>query len=276
MWDDLRFNVTNFIEGIFSISIKINVPNGLPNSAWWLSAIYGPAKRRNINNFLLELTDLNSMCSPNWHLAGDFNIVRYSAETSTQNSSTYSMRKFNTFITASSLIDPPLTNSKYTWSNLRVQPVPFRIDRFLYTTGWENLFSLHYSKALSRITSDHFPLLLESSNISWGPPPFRFINQHLKENWFKHNIGTWWKNLRQIGHPRFSFMQKLKNLSFTMKAEYKKKKKQKKKKINEEDKRAWIKEIDEIDKLKAESQISEAQSRRRTSLKAEINQYYYR
>ncbi|TYK13810.1 hypothetical protein E5676_scaffold488G00730 [Cucumis melo var. makuwa] len=169
------FNVTDFI-GLFSISIKINVPNGPPNSAWWLSTIYGPANHRNRNNFWSELEDLNPICSPNWLLASDFNVVRYTVEASAQNSSTYSMRKFNAFITNNNLIDPSLTNAKYTWSNLRVQRVLSRIDRFLYTAGWENMFSLHYSKALSRITSDHFPLLLESSNISWGPPPYKFIN----------------------------------------------------------------------------------------------------
>ena len=32
MWDDLRFNVTDFIEGSSSLSIKINIPDG-PSSS---------------------------------------------------------------------------------------------------------------------------------------------------------------------------------------------------------------------------------------------------
>ncbi|KAA0039966.1 LINE-1 retrotransposable element ORF2 protein [Cucumis melo var. makuwa] len=175
------------------------------------------------------------------------------------------MRCFNKFISDSNLIDPPLSNAKFTWSNLRVQPVLSRIDRFLYTANWENLFTAHYSKTLSRVTSDHFPIALESSMISWGPSPFKFINVHLKEPWFKKNVTIWWKNLRQGGHPGFSFMKKLKQLSAIIRDEQKKNKC-----YNDEEKKAWIKEIDNIDRLEAEGNFSEELSLRRTKLKADV------
>ncbi|KAA0040038.1 LINE-1 retrotransposable element ORF2 protein [Cucumis melo var. makuwa] len=265
MWDDLRFNVTDFIEGTFSLSININTPDGPSSSAWWLSAIYGPSGGRNRKSFWAELLDLKNKCSPTWLLAGDFNVVRFSSETSTQNPSKHSMRCFNKFISDSNLIDPPLSNAKFTWSNLRVQPVLSRIDRFLYTTNWENLFTAHYSKTLSRVTSDHFPIALESSMISWGPSPFKLINVHLKESWLKKNVTYWWKNLRQEGHPGFSFMRKLKQLSAIIRNEQRKNKC-----YSDEDKNAWIKEIDNIDRLEAEGNLSEELSLRRTRLKADV------
>ncbi|KAA0039770.1 LINE-1 retrotransposable element ORF2 protein [Cucumis melo var. makuwa] len=175
------------------------------------------------------------------------------------------MRCFNKFIADSNLIDPPLSNAKFTWSNLRVHPVLSRIDRFLYTTNWENLFTAHYSKTLSRVTSDHFPIVLESSLISWGPSPFKLINVHLKEPWFKNNVTNWWKNLRQEGHPGFSFMRKLKQLSTIIRNEQRKNKC-----YSDEDKNAWIKEIDSIDRLEAEGNLSEELSLRRTRLKADV------
>lgn len=120
------------------------------------------------------------------------------------------MRKFDSFIYSSNSIDPPLTNSKYTWFNLRIQPTLSRIDRFLYTAGWKNLFSSHYSKTLSRITLDHFLLMLESSSLSWGPPPSRFSNHLIRDNHIKNNFENWWKNTHQAGHSGFSFMRRLK------------------------------------------------------------------
>ncbi|XP_050944096.1 uncharacterized protein LOC127150413 [Cucumis melo] len=271
MWDDLRFNVSDFIEGSFSLSIKINIPDEPPCSAWWLSAIYGPAGGRNRNSFWAELLDLKNKCSPIWLLAGDFNVVRFSFETSAQNLRHYSMRKFNNFISDSNLIDPPLSNAKYTWSNLRAQPILSRIDRFLYTVGWENLFTAHYSKTLSRVTSDHFPIILESSTISWGPLPFRLINVHLKESWFKNNFRSWWNNLRQDGHPGFSIMKKLKNLSIIIRDEQKRNNR-----YNDEEKRVWVKEVDNIDRVEAEGNLSEELSLRRTKIKAEILMYDFK
>ncbi|KAA0047969.1 hypothetical protein E6C27_scaffold385G00290 [Cucumis melo var. makuwa] len=98
MSDDLHFNMTDFIQGLYSISIKISVPNGSISSAWWLSALYGSASRRNRNNFWSELEEFNIKSSLNWLLAGGFNVVRYTSETSAQNPGNYSMRKFNAFI----------------------------------------------------------------------------------------------------------------------------------------------------------------------------------
>lgn len=129
-------------------------------------------------------------------------------------------RNLIAFINGRLLIDPPLTNSKFTWSNLRVQPTLFKLDRFLYSTGWENLFIMHYS----RTTSDHFPVVLETKNLSWGPAPFRFSNYFLKKISFKKNLEFWWLNTHQSGHPGYSLMRRLRQLSTFIKEWSKKKK----------------------------------------------------
>ncbi|KAL0555833.1 hypothetical protein IC582_004334 [Cucumis melo] len=107
--------------------------------------------------------------------------------------------------------------------------------------------------------------------ISWGPLPFKFINVHLKEPWFKNNVRNWWKNLRQEGHPGFSFMKKLKHLSVIIRDEQKKNNRQ-----SDEEKRAWIKEVDNIDRLEAEGNLSEELSLRRTKIKADILLYDFK
>ena len=130
MWEDLHFTIENTIEGDFSLSANIVSPNGF---SWWLSAIYGPAKRSNRKNFWIELDNLKAICLPNWILGGDFNVIRWTNETSVSNPTRHSLNKFNSFIDQCGLIDPPLTNAKYTWSNLRSPPTLSRLDRFLFS-----------------------------------------------------------------------------------------------------------------------------------------------
>lgn len=74
------------------------------------------------------------VCGPIWLLGGDFNVIHWPSRAFAQNLAKYIMKKFNNFITKFDLLDPPLTNGAYTWSNFRTRPVLSRLDHFLYTT----------------------------------------------------------------------------------------------------------------------------------------------
>ena len=75
------------------------------------------------------------VCGDNWCLEGDFNVVRLLHEKFNSSRFTRSMRMFNDLIGEMSLIDPPLANSRYTWSNFRDNPICYRLDRFLFSRG---------------------------------------------------------------------------------------------------------------------------------------------
>ena len=90
------------------------------------------------------------------------------------------MIDFNNFITDTNLCDPVLQNAEFTWSNNRENAIWCRLDRFLFSTGWEDVFSDARQLALSRVTSDHCPVLLDTNNVKWGPAPFRFENMWLE------------------------------------------------------------------------------------------------
>lgn len=130
MWDDLRFNIINHIKRKFSISIQINLPSNSHRTSWWLSTIYGLASRRNRAEFFDEVEDLKFVCLPNWLLGGDFNVIRWNLETSTKHLAQYNLKKFNAFIESINLIELPLTNAKYTWSNMRNQSTLSKLDKF--------------------------------------------------------------------------------------------------------------------------------------------------
>ncbi|KAA0045138.1 LINE-1 retrotransposable element ORF2 protein [Cucumis melo var. makuwa] len=175
----------------------------------------------------------------------------------------------NNFITNNLLIDPPLINNRFTWSNLRNPPTFFRIDRFLYNSTWENLFSPHTTRTLPRSTSDHFPLVCEDSNpkLSWGPVPFRLNSIALSDPEFKRNMGRWWENSIQDGHPGFSFIQRLKSLANFIKP-------WQKEKLHSLTyaKDNIIREVESIDKKEVDTPLTQEESNRRLALKADLSE----
>lgn len=123
----------------------------------------------------------------------------------------------------------------------------------------------YYSKTMSKITSDHFPVVLEISNLGWGPTPIRFTNHLLKDVECNKNFGTWWNNTKQDRHPRYSFVKRLKQLNIQIHKWAKEKNTNAKAKKN-----LWIKEIDDIDKLEKEIQMIDIDSTRHRVLKADL------
>ncbi|KAE8645642.1 hypothetical protein Csa_020231 [Cucumis sativus] len=209
------------------------------NSHWWLTAVYGPSKRENRGDFWMELEEIKSTCLPRWLMGGDFNIVRWQSETTAKNIAVPCMNSsILSFRDAISIIP------QFQMPNTLGQTS--RLDRFLYTPNWESIFEPHFSRLLLRETSDHFSITLESNSLKWGPSPFRFTNTFLKEVSFKQNFEHWWTNTAQAGHPGYSFMRRLKQLSQTIKSWSKS--------IKDsivEERQALLKELEHIDNLKA-------------------------
>ena len=81
----------------------------------------------------MELLDIYGLSFPFWCVGGDFNVIRRISEKLGDSILTSSMRDFDGFIRDCELIDPPLRNVPFTWSNLQDSPVCKRLDRFLYT-----------------------------------------------------------------------------------------------------------------------------------------------
>ena len=77
---------------------------------------------------------------------------------------TQAMHQFSYFIFKHGLIDLPLEGGNFTWSNSREVVSRSRLDRFLVTTNWGAKFPSVCQKRLSRLVSDHFPIILEGYN----------------------------------------------------------------------------------------------------------------
>jgi len=69
------------------------------------------------------------------------------------------MYGFSNFISLHGLMDIPMEGGLYTWSN---SSSASRIDWFLFSPLLAYNFTLFSQKRLSRVLSDHFPILLEA------------------------------------------------------------------------------------------------------------------
>ena len=136
----------------------------------------------------MELSDIFGLSSPRWCVGGDFNVIRRSSKKLGGSSLTPSMRDFDDFIREYEWLDPPLRSTPFTWSNMQESPVCKRLDRFLYSNEWEQLFPQNLQEVLPRWTSDHWSIVLETNLFKWGPTPFKFENIWLQHPNFKESF----------------------------------------------------------------------------------------
>ena len=111
-----------------------------------------------------------------WCLGSDFNVVRFPSERATGGRLTSAMTEFSDFIDSCNCIDPPLEGGCFTWSSHEEVPVLSRIDRFLFTSEWEDHFQGMHQVLLPKITSDHFPILRQGRDVVSVKRPFKFEN----------------------------------------------------------------------------------------------------
>eukprot|EP00268_Persea_americana_P015800 TRINITY_DN17438_c0_g2_i2.p1 TRINITY_DN17438_c0_g2~~TRINITY_DN17438_c0_g2_i2.p1 ORF type:complete len:122 (+),score=13.46 TRINITY_DN17438_c0_g2_i2:25-366(+) len=104
------------------------------------------------------------------------------------------MRRFSDWINSHSLVDLQLKGPSFTWSNHQSNCVMSRLDRFLVTTDWLDVYPDVIQLALAKPASDHCPILIDSECENWGPTPFRFELIWLGEKQFPRLIQGWWED----------------------------------------------------------------------------------
>ncbi|RVW92839.1 LINE-1 retrotransposable element ORF2 protein [Vitis vinifera] len=214
IWDSKKLHSEEVVLGSFSVSVKFAVDG---SEQFWLSAVYGPNSTTLRKDFWVELSDIFGLSSPCWCVGGDFNVIRRCSEKLGGARLTPSMKDLDDFIRENELIDPPLRSASFTWSNMQEHPVCKRLDRFLYSNEWEQLFPQSLQEVLPRWTSDHWPIVLETNPFKWGPTSFRFENMWLHHPSFKESFGSWWREFQGDGWEDHKFMRKLQFLKAKLK-----------------------------------------------------------
>jgi hypothetical protein len=112
-------------------------------------------------------------------VGGDFNLIRRRQDKSNEVVCWSRIRRFNDAIAAMSLRELNRAGARFTWTNNQLDPIRSVLDRVFVSPSWETMFPLCSLSAVTRIGSDHNPLLLDSGECGLMRPP-RFFFQ------------TWW------------------------------------------------------------------------------------
>jgi hypothetical protein len=85
-----------------------------------------------------------------------------------------------------------MSGGQYTWSNNHTDRNLEKLDRFLISISWEDLFPLVTVQKLVREVSDHNPLILDTLDIRVKNRDFRFEKRWLNEENFLGRVKRSW------------------------------------------------------------------------------------
>lgn len=106
-----------------------------------------------------------------WVVRDDFNMVMHKGERYRDKFLAKWAEKFKDVVERLGLLNLPLVGRRWTWSNMRVDPVCSWIDRFLVSKDCLDIANDLSQRRLNRATSDHFPICFGSRGYSvWSMP----------------------------------------------------------------------------------------------------------
>ncbi|WMV50549.1 hypothetical protein MTR67_043934 [Solanum verrucosum] len=215
MWDNRVWKGSKVEEGNFSITYKFEA---LQDSfCWTFTGVYAPHTRKEKLECWEEMAAMKGPSEGPWVTGGDFNTVRHMLERRGCSRITNIMADFSKWIEDLELHDPILIGGKYTWVRGLNHQSNTRLDRFLYSTEWEESFKNIRQRIMPRVTSDHNPILLECGDWEKRNSYFKFENWWLKVEGFNELVQEWWNGFTVVGCPDYKLCTKLKLLKQKLK-----------------------------------------------------------
>jgi exonuclease III len=131
---------------------------------WEIINVYGPVQLERKKDFLGELSRKISSMSEPFVMGGDFNMIRFPWEKSTDNINQVWMDAFNEFIRDNGIKEMLRKGSKFTWTNKQLNPVMSVLDRVLVCPRWEQFYRRASCESLTRVGSDHNPIIVNTED----------------------------------------------------------------------------------------------------------------
>ncbi|XP_021980064.1 uncharacterized protein LOC110876195 [Helianthus annuus] len=184
---------------------KINVVN-----------IYAPHDNNLKKELWLEISELIDSYSGSWILLGDFNCVREPYERKNSKFNPQAADSFNQFIRDAALSEYTMLGCSYTHRSDDGKRFS-KIDRVLVCNSFLSNWPTATLTGLPRYRSDHRPLLLKCSEVTFGPPPFRFFNSWLNEDSLHNIVADSYKSIMHMYPPDKLVSQRLKAVKMAIK-----------------------------------------------------------
>jgi hypothetical protein len=143
-------------------------------------------------------------------ISGDFNIIRYAHEKNNSNFWMAEAEAFNDCINDLCLLEAPLLDRSFTWSNKRSTPTLERLDRVFINLFWDEKLPSTILFSLTRTTSDHVPLKIDIVTTIPRSKVFRFENYWVHTAGFRDVVGAAWTCRADNSDPSAVIAAKLK------------------------------------------------------------------
>ncbi|KAF8658077.1 hypothetical protein HU200_059542 [Digitaria exilis] len=206
-WDARVFSLYSTDEREFSLTIVLTLLSD--GASLTITNVYAPTARSEKIRFLAELETIAAMTSGPWMIIGDFNLTRSPTDKNKGPFNHSEAHLFNDTINTLALLEIPLVDRAFTWSNKRDNPTLVRLDRCFINLDWDAFFPNTCLTSLTRATSDHVPLLLSASNSILKCASFWFENSWIHYKTFRDQLNAVIDS-PYSGHLSKSFVARLK------------------------------------------------------------------
>lgn len=117
-----------------------------------------------------------------FNMGGDFNLIRFSSEKSSESVDQSKMDMFNNFISETGIKEMTRKGSKFTWTNKQDNPIMCILGRVFTSFDWDFHYPWSTYEVPTRVGSNHNPLLVTTEDVRVSHPYFfRF-----EMAWFTH------------------------------------------------------------------------------------------
>ncbi|KAK1316062.1 hypothetical protein QJS10_CPA05g01627 [Acorus calamus] len=190
LWDGRKWKAVDRSVGEYSVPTLLECRQ--TGWKWACSSVYGPHEDAWREHLWEEISNICISWEAPWLVVGDFNVTRFPEDCNRPRPITPGMTRFSSWIDGEGLIDLPVGNQVFTWSNLREEPSLARLDRVLMDSEWKAKFPGCEVVPLPRVVSDHVPLLLKEGGAAHVPVCFCFEAWWLSVEGFSEVVMESW------------------------------------------------------------------------------------
>jgi hypothetical protein len=163
------------------------------NITWCLTGVYGPQADQEKIAFLQEISDLRQHMRAAWLIIGDFNLIYRAEDKNNDRVNIRMLNRFKNTIDNLQLAPLELKGRRFTWCNDQQNPTMTKIDHFLASNVWLEIFPRPDLQALASLGSDHCPLFLQGDTEYDFYRGFRFEAHWINMPGFIQTVQTAWE-----------------------------------------------------------------------------------
>jgi hypothetical protein len=123
---------------------------------------------------------------------GDFNFIRSQDNRNLPGGDMNAIFLFNELISHLGLLELPLKDRSYTWSNMQQNPPLVQLDWFFSTPNWTSVYPNIVVIPLAKPTSDHVPCVVTIDTVIPHANIFRFENYWVEQQGFMECVSATW------------------------------------------------------------------------------------